>query len=480
MYSVQRTASGSRRYQKMSQAVIIGGGLAGSEAAFQLARRGHRVKLYEMRPEKMTPAHHTDRLAELVCSNSLRSNQLTNAVGLLKEEMRRLNSLIIEAADSTRVPAGRALAVDRQAFAAYITDKLNTLPEVEIIHQEVKTLPQERPLILATGPLTSDSLAEDLQRLTGRDYLYFYDAAAPIVTAESLNHDIIFRASRYEDEEDEGDYLNAPMTREEFLDFWEFLLQAEVSQPHDFEVEDQKYFEACLPIEVMARRGHKTLLFGPLKPVGLTDPGTGEEPHAVIQLRQDNHQATLYNMVGFQTRLKWGEQDRMLQYIPGMENAEIVRYGVMHRNTYINSPGLLTAGYQFRQYPGIFCAGQLTGVEGYVESASSGLLAGLNAAHYLEGEETGERSDRSETSERYESLKFPEETALGALAAYISDERKDKIDPMNINFGLIPRLSEKISDKRERNLARSRRALKVLEEFIQKNNYFFERAGQDH
>jgi len=429
MYSVQRTASGSRRYQKMSQAVIIGGGLAGSEAAFQLARRGHRVKLYEMRPEKMTPAHHTDRLAELVCSNSLRSNQLTNAVGLLKEEMRRLNSLIIEAADSTRVPAGRALAVDRQAFAAYITDKLNTLPEVEIIHQEVKTLPQERPLILATGPLTSDSLAEDLQRLTGRDYLYFYDAAAPIVTAESLNHDIIFRASRYEDEEDEGDYLNAPMTREEFLDFWEFLLQAEVSQPHDFEVEDQKYFEACLPIEVMARRGHKTLLFGPLKPVGLTDPGTGEEPHAVIQLRQDNHQATLYNMVGFQTRLKWGEQDRMLQYIPGMENAEIVRYGVMHRNTYINSPGLLTAGYQFRQYPGIFCAGQLTGVEGYVESASSGLLAGLNAAHYLEGEETGERSDRSETSERYESLKFPEETALGALAAYISDERKDKIDP---------------------------------------------------
>jgi len=464
----------------MSQAVIIGGGLAGSEAAFQLARRGHRVKLYEMRPEKMTPAHHTDRLAELVCSNSLRSNQLTNAVGLLKEEMRRLNSLIIEAADSTRVPAGRALAVDRQAFAAYITDKLNTLPEVEIIHQEVKTLPQERPLILATGPLTSDSLAEDLQRLTGRDYLYFYDAAAPIVTAESLNHDIIFRASRYEDEEDEGDYLNAPMTREEFLDFWEFLLQAEVSQPHDFEVEDQKYFEACLPIEVMARRGHKTLLFGPLKPVGLTDPGTGEEPHAVIQLRQDNHQATLYNMVGFQTRLKWGEQDRMLQYIPGMENAEIVRYGVMHRNTYINSPGLLTAGYQFRQYPGIFCAGQLTGVEGYVESASSGLLAGLNAARYLEGEETGERSDRSETSERYESLKFPEETALGALAAYISDERKDKIDPMNINFGLLPRLSEKISDKRERNLARSRRALKVLEEFIQKNNYFFERAGQDH
>ncbi len=437
----------------MSQVAIIGGGLAGSEAAYQLARRGHQVKLYEMRPEKMTPAHQTGNLAEMVCSNSLRSNQLTNAVGLLKEEMRRLDSLIIEAAERTEVPAGRALAVDRQAFAAYITKKLDSLPEVEIIHQEVKALPEERPLIVATGPLTSDSLAGDLKGLTGRDYLYFYDAAAPIVTAESLDYDVIFRASRYE--EDEGDYLNAPMNREEFLDFWEFLLMAECSQPHDFEVEDQKYFEACLPIEVMARRGHKTLLFGPLKPVGLTDPRTGEEPHAVVQLRQDNRQATLYNMVGFQTRLKWGEQDRMLKHIPGMENAEVVRYGVMHRNTYINSPGLLTAGYQFRQDPGLFFAGQLTGVEGYVESASSGLLAGLNTALYLEGNEP---------------LEFPRETALGALAAYISDERKDKIDPMNVNFGLLPKLPEKIHDKRERNRARSRRALETLEEFLQKHN----------
>ncbi len=430
----------------MAQATIIGGGLAGSEAAYQLAKRGYQVDLFEMRPDKMTPAHHSGKFAELVCSNSLRSDRLTSAAGLLKEELRHLDSLIIRAADNNKVPAGSALAVDREGFADSITAELKSSDKINIICQEVAEIPDRRPLIIATGPLTSSALAENIKKLTGKDYLYFYDAAAPIVTAESLNYDIVFRASRYD--EDRGDYLNAPLNQEQFLSFWEFLLQAECHKPHDFE--RGNYFEGCLPLEVMAKRGHKTLLYGPMKPVGLTDPRTGSEPHAVVQLRQDNRQGTLYNMVGFQTQLKWGEQDEMLKYIPGMEEAEIVRYGVMHRNTYLNSPGLLTAGYQFKEEPGLFFAGQLTGVEGYIESTASGLIAGINAACTLAGNEP---------------LEFPLETTIGSLAAYIADEQKDRLNPMNINFGLLPPLEEKISDKEQRNKARAERALDKLAEF---------------
>ena len=425
---------------------VIGAGLAGSEAAWQLAERGFKVELLEMRPEKMTPAHHTGRPAELVCSNSLRSDRLTNAAGLLKEELRELGSLIISAADETRVPAGSALAVDREAFPQMVLSELENHENIDYRVVEVEEIPESKPVIVATGPLTSEALAASIQRLTGEDHLHFYDAAAPIIDADTIDHDRVFKASRYE--KGDGDYINCPMDEEQFMELWEFLLAADCNLPHDFEDED--YFEACLPIEVMARRGRKSLLYGPLKPVGLTDPRRGESPHAVVQLRQDNRQATLYNMVGFQTRMKWGEQDRMLSFIPGLEQAEIVRYGVMHRNTYLKSHRLLTPHYSLRDEGRIFFAGQITGVEGYVESTSSGMVAAVNCARLLGGEKP---------------VAFPVVTAHGALAAYVSDERHENLQPMNINFGLLPELEEKIDDRKERNRRKSKRALKALVDF---------------
>lgn len=427
----------------MQEVIVIGAGLAGSEAAWQLASRGIKVKLYEMRPEVKSPAHHTDLPAELVCSNSFRANSLANAAGLLKEEMRQLDSLIMAAADANSLPAGRALAVDREAFSKDIKARLESNENIEIIRKEVTEIPKNRPVVIATGPLTSDRMAKAIKELTGEDYLYFYDAAAPIVSAESLDYEIVFKASRYD--EGAGDYLNAPMNEEEFFEFWDFLLRAEISLPREFE--DNSYFEACLPIEVMAKRGRKTLLYGPLKPVGLKDPRTGKKPHAVIQLRQDNQEGTLYNLVGFQTRLKWGEQDKMLKFIPGLEDAEIVRHGVMHRNTYLNSPLFLKPTYQFKENSNIFFAGQITGVEGYIESTSSGLIAGINAARMVKGQD---------------GIIFPEETAIGSLPKYITDEYKVDFKPMKINFGLLPDLSEEIKDKRERNRRRSELALEKL------------------
>ncbi|SDL60395.1 methylenetetrahydrofolate--tRNA-(uracil(54)-C(5))-methyltransferase (FADH(2)-oxidizing) TrmFO [Halarsenatibacter silvermanii] len=430
------------------RATVIGAGLAGSEAAWQLAQRGFAVDLYEMRPESLTPAHHTDKPAELVCSNSLRSDSLTNAAGLLKEELRRLDSLIISAAEKTRVPAGNALAVDREKFPEKVLERLKNHDLIRLVRREIKDIPDTDPLIIATGPLTSDPLAESIKEFTGEDYLYFYDAAAPIIEAESIDYEKTFFASRYDRESD--DYLNCPMDGEQFMDFWEFLLGAECNLPHDFE--DENYFESCLPIEVLARRGRKSLLFGPLKPVGLENSETGETPHAVVQLRRDNRQETLFNLVGFQTRLKWPEQDRMLEFIPGLESARIVRYGVMHRNTYIDSPGLLTSSYRLRGERPIFFAGQLTGVEGYVESTSSGLVAGINCARLLDGEN---------------HLAFPESTATGALAAYISDPSHENLQPMNINFGLLPPLKVDIDERQKRRRRRSEQALKELEDFIE-------------
>ena len=432
---------------------IIGAGLAGSEAAWQLAERGFQVKLYEMRPEKMTPAHQTDKPAELVCSNSLRSDRLTNAAGLLKEELRELNSLIIAAAEETSVPAGGALAVDREQFSEHVFSMLNSHQKIDFTVQEIAQIPEDTPVIIASGPLTSDRLAESIQKLTGEDYLHFYDAAAPIVEVEGINFAKAFKASRYEPDKD--DYINCPMDREEFMEFWEFLLRAECNLPHDFEDED--YFEACLPIEVLARRGRKPLLYGPLKPVGLKDPRTGETPHAVVQLRQDNSRGTLYNMVGFQTRLKWGEQDRMLNFIPGLEAANIVRYGVMHRNTYLNSAKLLTDKYNLIENDNIFFAGQITGVEGYIESTSSGMVAAINCARQLQ---------------KQELLAFPETTAHGALAAYVSESTHDNLQPMNINYVLLPELEDDIGDKMERNRIKSHRAVKSLKNFMKKYNLY--------
>lgn len=425
---------------------IIGAGLAGSEAAWQLARRGIKVCLWEMRPGKKTPAHKTGYFAELVCSNSLRSNHLANAVGLLKEEMRQLDSLIIKVADEQQVPAGGALAVDREGFAREVTRRLEEHPMVEVIREEIKSIPSLRPLIIATGPLTSENLTSSIRKLTGEDYLYFFDAAAPIVTADSLNYEKVFKASRYE--RGEAAYLNCPMQEDEYDRFYQALVSAEEYPLKEFE--DEAYFEGCLPIEEMARRGKKTLLFGPLKPVGLVDPATGEQPYAVVQLRQDNREGTLYNLVGFQTRLKWGEQKRVFRMIPGLEKAEFVRYGVMHRNTFINSPVLLRPTYQYRDDAGLFFAGQITGVEGYVESAASGLVAGINAARLCRGKDP---------------LTFPAETAIGALAHYISTRAKVDFQPMNISFGIIKPLTEKIRNKWERKLAYSRRALQVLKDF---------------
>lgn len=425
---------------------VIGAGLAGSEAAWQLAKRGIKVDLYEMRPVKQTPAHHTDKFAELVCSNSLRANTMTNAVGVIKEEMRLLNSIIIEAADQASVPAGGALAVDRHEFSSYVTEKVKEHPNVTVYHEEITEIP-EGPTIIATGPLTSEALAGKIKELTGEEYLYFYDAAAPIIEQDSIDMDKVYLKSRYD--KGEAAYLNCPMTEEEFNAFHEALVTAETAELKEFEKEI--FFEGCMPIEVMAKRGIKTMLFGPMKPVGLEDPKTGKRPYAVLQLRQDDAAGTLYNMVGFQTHLKWGDQKRVFQMIPGLENAEIVRYGVMHRNTFINSPKVLLPTYQLKARPELFFAGQMTGVEGYVESAASGLAAGINAARLVLGEEL---------------VVFPQETAIGSMAYYITNTNTKTFQPMNVNFGLFPDLPTKIRGKQERNEQHANRAIEAVKEVI--------------
>jgi methylenetetrahydrofolate--tRNA-(uracil-5-)-methyltransferase len=429
---------------------VIGGGLAGSEAAWQAAQRGLPVVLYEMRPERRTPAHLTDRLAELVCSNSLGSNLPDRAPGLLKEELRRLGSLLVACADATAVPAGGALAVDRDAFAALVTDRILAHPRIELRRREVTAIPAQGPTVIATGPLTAPSLAGQIAALTGSDHLYFYDAMAPIVSGESVDTSIAFRASRYGQAEGEGDYLNCPLNREEYERFVQELLAAETNPLRDFEREDPHFFEACLPVEVLARRGPRALAYGPLKPVGLTDPRTGRWPHAVVQLRQDNQAASLYNMVGFQTNLKWGEQERVFRLIPGLAGAEFVRYGQMHRNTYINAPAMLRPTLQLRQRPDLLFAGQISGTEGYIGSVASGLVAGLNAARLATGREP---------------LAPPPETMTGALCHYVAGADPGGFQPMKANFGLLPPLDPPVRNKRARYQAYARRALEALERY---------------
>ncbi|HHB1765873.1 TPA: FADH(2)-oxidizing methylenetetrahydrofolate--tRNA-(uracil(54)-C(5))-methyltransferase TrmFO [Bacillus cereus] len=425
---------------------VIGAGLAGSEAAYQIAKRGVQVRLYEMRPVRQTPAHHTDKFAELVCSNSLRANTLTNAVGVIKEEMRLMDSVIIRAADECSVPAGGALAVDRHEFAAKVTEYVKNHPNVTVMNEEITEIP-EGPTIIATGPLTSPDLSAQLKELTGEDYFYFYDAAAPIVEKDSIDMNKVYLKSRYD--KGEAAYLNCPMTEEEFDRFYEALIAAETVPLKEFEKEI--FFEGCMPVEVMASRGRQTLVFGPMKPVGLEDPKTGKTPYAVVQLRQDDAAGTLYNIVGFQTHLKWGPQKEVLQLIPGLENAEIVRYGVMHRNTFINSPNLLRPTYQYKQRDDLFFAGQMTGVEGYVESAASGLLAGINAARLVKGEEP---------------IVLPPVTAMGSMANYITATNAKNFQPMNANFGLFAPLERKIKKKAERNEAYATRALETIRNFV--------------
>ena len=425
---------------------VIGGGLAGCEAAWQIVRYGIPVILHEMRPTKSDEAHKTAYFAELVCSNSLRANNIENAVGLLKEEMRRLDSLILRQADLFKVPAGGALAVDREGFAASITDIISNHPLITVVNEEVTDLESlEGTVIVASGPLTSPALSEAIQKLLDAEYFYFYDAAAPIVAADSLNYDKVYRASRYDN--GDADYLNCPFeTKEEYLAFWQALCTAELAPVKDFEKE--VFFEACMPIEEMASRGEDTMRFGPLKPVGLVDPRTGKEAYAVVQLRQDNAAASLYNIVGFQTHLKWPEQKRVFGMIPGLENAEFVRYGVMHKNTYMNSPQLLTDKFNLRKNSKFYFAGQMTGVEGYVESAASGLMAGLHAARAALG---------------LPEIDFTNETAHGALAAYISNSEVKNFQPMNVNFGLIAPLGQRIRKKREKNALIAQRALDKIE-----------------
>ncbi|MBE6972493.1 MAG: methylenetetrahydrofolate--tRNA-(uracil(54)-C(5))-methyltransferase (FADH(2)-oxidizing) TrmFO [Ruminococcaceae bacterium] len=428
----------------MQPVIVIGAGLAGSEAAWQLAQRGIPVELREMKPHKMTPAHHSPDFGELVCSNSLRSDQLENAVGLLKEELRRSGSLIMQCADETRVQAGGALAVDRHAFSAAITEKIKGHPLITVVEGEVTQIPEEGEVIIASGPLTSDALSEAIGRLfPDSKYLNFFDAAAPLVTFESVDMDSAYFASRY----DRGtpDYINCPMTEEEYDAFWTALVSAQEAEVHGFE--DAGVFEGCMPVEVMARRGRQTLCYGPLKPVGLRDPKTGKEPFAVVQLRRDNAQGSIYNIVGFQTHLKWPEQKRVFSMIPALKNAEFVRYGVMHRNTYLDSPRLLDRYYRVRGNERITFAGQITGVEGYVESTASGFVAAVELAHRLLGKPP---------------MDYPRETALGALALYISDESVVQFQPMNINFGLIPQLGYRVKGKRNKNAELSRRALEAL------------------
>ena len=432
----------------MDKIIVVGAGMAGSEAAWQAASRGIKVDLYEMRPVKNTPVHKTDLFAELVCSNSLRGAGLENAVGVLKEEMRRLGSIIMEAADATKVPAGGALAVDRLGFSRYITEKVTNHPLINVIHKELEEIPYEDNAItiVASGPLTEGKLAENIGELMGQEYLYFYDAAAPIVTLESIDMTKAWKASRYG--KGEAAYINCPMNKEEYHNFWTELVNSEKAPTHNFEKE--KFFEGCMPVEEMASRGEDTLLFGPLKPVGLENPADGKLPYAVVQLRQDNADGTLYNIVGFQTHLKWPEQRRVFGMIPGLENAEFVRYGVMHRNTFINSPETMRPTMQFKGKDNLFFAGQMTGVEGYVESASSGLVAGINAARICKG---------------LEPVVFPQETAHGSLCHYITTAPAKHFQPMNVNFGIMSPIKEKIRDKKLKKQRIAERALATLEEF---------------
>ncbi|HEY8350794.1 MAG TPA: methylenetetrahydrofolate--tRNA-(uracil(54)-C(5))-methyltransferase (FADH(2)-oxidizing) TrmFO [Clostridiales bacterium] len=423
---------------------VIGAGLAGCEAAWQAAKRGVQVRLFEMKPKKYTPAHKMDFFAELVCSNSLRSDSLTNAVGLLKEEMRRLDSIIMKCADETRLPAGGALAVDREGFSKAVTKAVKDHPNVIVYSEEVTSLPEDGITVVATGPLTSDAFAEHIMKVTGRDSLYFYDAAAPIVTYESIDMTKAFRASRYGKGTD--DYINCPMDREQYELFWNELVNAETVPIRDFE--KMILFSGCMPVESMAANGRDTLRFGPLKPVGIIDPATGKEPYAVVQLRQDNKAGTLYNMVGFQTHLRWPEQKRVFRLIPGLENAEFIRYGVMHRNIYIDSPGLIDPTYRMRSRPELYFAGQITGVEGYVESASSGLVAGINAARQCLGESL---------------VIFPENTAIGSLAAYVSGNSVGRLQPMNASFGLIRAPEQRIRNKNEKHRIMAEIALDQIE-----------------
>ena len=424
---------------------VIGAGLAGTEASYQLAKRGFEVTLYEMRPKKSTPAHKTGLFAELVCSNSLRSNSLENAVGLLKEEMRMLDSLIIRLADESQVPAGGALAVDRDVFSQKVTDAIRNNPNITVVEEEVTELP-DGPLIIATGPLTSDALGEKIKELINEEYLYFFDAAAPIVEFDSINMDKAYRKSRYD--KGDADYINCPMTEDQFNNWYDELVKAKAVEVKEFEL---KVFEGCMPFEEMAKRGRQTLLFGPMKPVGLRTPD-GERPHAVVQLRQDNLEGTLYNIVGFQTHLTFGEQKRIIQMIPGLENASIVRYGVMHRNTFINSPRLLTRNYQLRSNENIFFAGQITGVEGYVESAGSGLLASIALARKLENKE---------------EIIFPETTIIGSESYYISHASISDFQPMNANYGIIQKLGFK-HGKKQRKMLYKERSLEIMKEIVER------------
>ncbi|HEY67560.1 MAG TPA: FADH(2)-oxidizing methylenetetrahydrofolate--tRNA-(uracil(54)-C(5))-methyltransferase TrmFO [Thermoflexia bacterium] len=429
---------------------VVGGGLAGSEAAWQAAQRGVEVLLYEMRPHKMTPAHVSDRLAELVCSNSLGSDLPDRAAGLLKAELRILRSLVLACADETRVPAGGALAVDRELFAAEVTRRIEAHPRIRVVREEVTAIP-EGPAVIATGPLTSDALTEAIVALTGQEHLYFYDALAPIVAADSIDMSVAFRASRYG--RGDADYINCPMTEEEYDRFVEALVTAERIPLRDFEREDARFFEGCLPVEVLAARGRDALAYGPLRPVGLTDPRTGKRPYAVVQLRQDNLAGTLYNMVGFQTNLRYGEQERVFRLIPGLERAEFVRYGQMHRNTFINAPLLLEPTMEFRGRPGLFFAGQITGVEGYVGSVGSGWVAGVNVARFVLGEEP---------------LVLPRTTMLGALCHYVSHADPATFQPMKANFGLLPPLEPPVRNKRKRYRAYAERAISNLKSQIPK------------
>lgn len=435
----------------MEKVTVIGAGLAGSEAAWQLAERGISVLLIEMKPEKMTPAHSSENFAELVCSNSLRSDELTNAVGLLKEELRRLGSLIMQCADATKVAAGGALAVDRHGFSKMVTEKIKGHENIEIISGEAAEIP-DGEVIIATGPLTSDAMAKKIAELCpDTDFLNFYDAAAPLVTLESIDMDSAFYASRYD--KGTADYINCPMNREEYLAFWNELTKAEEAAVHGFD--DGGVFEGCMPVEVMARRGEDTLRFGPLKPVGLIDPRNGKENYAVVQLRRDNATGTIYNMVGFQTHLKFPEQRRVFSMIPALKNAEFLRYGKMHRNTYLNSPKLLDRYYRLKSDERISFAGQMTGVEGYVESCASGMLVGLETARRLEGKPP---------------YNFHRETAIGALSLYISDRSVGHFQPMNVNFGIIEPLGRKVKGKRNKNAAISERALEALDSIIKEAN----------
>ena len=430
----------------MSEINVIGAGLAGCEAAFQIAKRGQKVNLYEMKPKKFSPAHKSSNLCELVCSNSFKADRIENASGLLKEELRRLGSVVLECADKCRVPAGGALAVDREQFSDMVTRKIKENENINLISEEIKSIPKDGIHIIATGPLTSESLSEDIKSICGGN-LSFFDAAAPIVTFDSIDREHCYYASRYGRGNAE-DYLNCPLNKEQYEEFYNNLVNAERAPIHDFDVKNPKVYEGCMPIEVAAQRGYDTLRYGPMKPVGLRDPRTGERPFAVVQMRRENREGSLYNMVGFQTNLKFGEQRRVFSIIPGLKNLEIVRYGVMHRNTFISSPGTLNADYSMISNGNIFFAGQITGVEGYMESVSSGLVAGINAYRVFNG---------------LEKAVFPKETMIGALSSYISDREVKDFQPMGANFGILPGLEEQIRDKKTRYRALSERSLQILE-----------------